>query len=224
MNGHRWVIIAVPFLLLACGGSTTSPLDDAGNDAGQDGALLDSSQDGTSQDSGPQLTCPSAVPSSGGACGTEGLECEYGVDPRWTCNTIATCSGGVWGVATSTDPTCPSRSAPQCPPSINDVEQGTSCSPSNISCDYAVASFTAFCVCANLGGPIEADGGSSKWRCSNPVGGCPQARPLLGSSCSVTNEQCDYSVCGEPSGLAVRCSGETGTWAEAVSPPCALAN
>jgi hypothetical protein len=95
-----------------------------------------------------------------------------------------------------------------------------------LSCNYSTAGVTNFCDCTYLGGPILIDGGNqAQWECSNNAqSGCPTARPHLGASCTRPDLTCDYSVCGEPTGLAVQCDGTTGTWTQGMAGFCASEN
>jgi hypothetical protein len=208
-------IFSLLILVVGCGGSVSPITGDSGTDGeGPDGSP------------GPGPNCPSGIPTVGAACSKEGIACEYGTDVRWTCNTVMECSGGVWGMVPQSDQGCPTHSAPECPASLGDLTQGAACTPSGISFNYSTPSVTEFCSCTFMGGPIMADAGSqTTWLCSNGMlGGCPTARPALGSACSQPNLDCDYSVCGAPSGLGVQCSGTTSTWVQGMASACAGAN
>jgi hypothetical protein len=208
----RLPIVVFALLGFACGGNVINPTDGGG--------------DSPTGDGGPGPDCPATPPSAvlGESCNNTGISCEYGGDPRWTCNTVATCTSGSWSV-TSPDPTgCPTKNGPACPASESDIQPGMACSPTGTSCDYSTASATSFCVCTYPGGPVQLDGGGAIWQCSTSLAGCPALRPRLGAPCSQPNLECDYSVCGLPSGSSVRCDQSTSTWVEGFGGACAKAN
>jgi len=202
-------------LSAACGGSIDILPDGGGNPDG-----------GGGPDATPGPDCPAQAPSEGAACSKEGIECEYGGDPRWVCNTVSRCSGGHWSVGKEGDPSCPTApvNPPPCPGSYAEAQQGGACSPNGTICNYSTSSATQFCTCNVLGGPIELDGGGAVWYCGQPYDpSCPAERPRVGSSCSVPAVHCSYDVCGLPSGLAVDCSEATGTWVTSPGEVCASA-
>jgi len=205
-------ILLVPMLtyVLACGGALDGSLTDGGGDEG---------------DANPPASgCPSSQPLAGSACGTESIECEYGSDPRWTCNIVTTCQNGAWSSSQAKDGTCPTTSSEGCPASMNDIDVGSKCSPLGLLCNYTSSTSTSFCTCNQLGGPIFVDGGAN-WSCNVPsMTGCPAVRPRIGTSCAQAGMECDYSICGLPSGLGVVCDPSTSTWAEHMSGLCAGAN
>lgn len=213
------VTLLAAVLSAGCGGLTDMPFPDSGP---PDGDKTDSSP---LPDSGPLPGCPSSLPSSGSACVTLGITCEYGGDVRWTCNTVATCSGGAWSLSETKDPSCPTVNASACPPSESDIQPSAACSNRGLSCNYSTMATTSFCNCMDPGGPIQIDGGGAQWLCTNQfVGGCPAVRPRLGTSCSQPELQCDYGICGMPTGLGVQCNGATGTWTLGPGSVCAGAN
>ncbi len=64
--------------------------------------------------------CPLTVPAQGLPCAVTAIPCEYGDDPRWSCNTLATCTASGWSVQQpTTDPAsgCPTPQ-PACPPTF----------------------------------------------------------------------------------------------------------
>ena len=209
--------IALGFGLLAlaaCGGKTDDVVPtDAGHDEGVDAKPL------------PNPVCPSAVPQDGSSCSHEGVKCEYGSDPRWTCNTIAYCSSGRWSVGTTNDAWCPTPdpNPPSCPASFSTAQQGAACSDPGTPCQYS----QGWCTCMWLGGPPIMDGGPEyTWECSygTTSTGCPSARPRLGTPCNMPGTSCDYGVCDQPSGLSVQCDETTHTWTDGFGAPCAGAN
>jgi hypothetical protein len=229
----------------ATGGSTTD--GGAGTDGGgaTDGAGLDAGDASAScgdgggaslagtglgwGDAGLGLDsgCPAAAPAGGSVCGggvpdsgAAALECEYGSDPRFTCNVVATCASGQWVIAGQASD-CPTTDSPECPATIGCLQQGSACSPNGAYCNYSTTSTTDFCACT--GGPLlpPTFQTSLVWRCSSPpANGCPGSRPRLGSTCSQPGITCDYAdyPCngGFPSGLVVACDPALYVWVSAL--------
>lgn len=195
----------------ACGGKT----DDGGSDAATDATPVTDAQ--------PSTGCPDyAMPKDGSACSEEGLKCEYGSDPRWTCNWIAYCHQGRWSDSTTNDAWCPTpaQNPASCPATFASVPQGSECTSADVPCQYP----QGWCSCMYWGGPPMPDGGGPTyaWQCSYGTStGCPATRPRIGTSCSMPDLECDYGVCDQPSGLSVRCDGSTHTWADGIGAPCA---
>jgi len=170
------------------------------------GVALDVS-DGGGGDSGPLgKSCPKSPPAGNDSCSVDNLECEYGSDPRWTCNTLFRCSRGVWESGNTTDPSCPTQpNSSQCP-----ATQPFGTCTNEPACRYG----NTWCACTFLGGPWNVDAGANKkWICAQHDPDCPAVRPQIGSPCATPKLSCDYGVCGVPSGSAVRCDENTGTWA-----------
>ena len=187
---RAFLFFAAGLAIVACGGQT------------------DNSQDGGTQDAGNG--CPSTPPVDGADCNVGNLECEYGTDPRFSCNEIATCKQGFWSVSSFVEPSCPTAPNPTaCPASASSSMQ---CS-GELSCRYG----NVWCGCIGGGAlPPSQDGGVPQpvysWMCASPQAGCPASRPKLGTSCSQPSLECDYAPCGTPDGLTVRCDETTGTW------------
>ncbi|HEY1955086.1 MAG TPA: hypothetical protein VGH28_05725 [Polyangiaceae bacterium] len=207
--------VIVALALAACGGKTDSQ-STTQSDAGSDGAP-DAFVHPT-----PSLPCPDAQPQDGASCSHEGVECEYGNDPRYTCNWIATCGQGTWSVTTTNDPWCPTppTNPAACPATYNQTGQCTD-GEVGVPCQYA----EGWCSCIFVGGPPMPDGGGpdTAWMCfdqSSVTPGCPATRPRLGTSCTQTDLQCNYSPCGTPSGLAVQCDAQTFTWTQSFGGVC----
>jgi len=212
MRKVAWV--AAAFALAACGGKTDS--SPPGTDAGTDGFVHPT----------PSLPCPTDQPADGASCTHDGVECEYGSDPRYTCNWVATCSNGMWSSSTSNDAWCPT---PQANPAACPATYGQpgACTDSDVGapCQYA----EGWCSCIFVGGPPTPDGGGpdTSWMCfdqATMTSGCPKSRPRLGTACAQGDLECDYSPCGTPSGLAVQCDSSTLTWAQSFGSPCAGAS
>jgi hypothetical protein len=197
--------------LAACGGKSLDN-DDGGN--GNDG--------GNNVDGGPGPDCPVSQPQEGAHCSIETLECEYGSDPRSTCNNVLTCSNGSWTMPKPFDDSCPTgANAPACPASPSSAT-GT-CSDLGLACNYSTSQKTQFCSCNWMGGPPIEDGGTTAtWQCGfNTATGCPAVRPTIGATCSMADLNCNYDVCGAPQGLSFQCNGKTGTWITGFGDVCA---
>ncbi len=214
MTSRLFFFALVAAATVACGGKT----DDVIVDGGGDGPINGDSGPG------PGPSCPASAPNPSSACSIDGIQCEYGTDPRWTCNTVAMCMGGTWLFGDFGGQGCPTVSGSDCPAAFSDIHQGDSCTETNAPCNYSSSSATEFCICGSLGGPVQLDGGHDQWQCSAPQEGCPAAKPHLGATCAQANLQCDYSVCGEPNGLSVQCDPSTSTWVEGPTAVCAMAN
>src|SRR5271170_4379286 len=93
-------------LVASCGGKTGAAAD-AGSPA----------HDGTSA---VASGCPSSEPS--GACSAEGLACEYGNDPDVRCDTLTTCTAGMW-VGMRTSDGCDTTNPPGCPATYDAIPQ-----------------------------------------------------------------------------------------------------
>jgi hypothetical protein len=218
----RFLCLALFAFAPACGGL------DVFIDGGTDGNT--NSDGGPGPGPGPGPNCPTSAPSASSACSKDGMQCEYGGDARFTCNAVATCSSlgnlggpGTWSyAATSSD--CPTVSAPQCPAMFNELQPGSSCPSLGATCNYSSGAATQFCTCGSQGGPILLDGGDTTWQCGSPQQGCPAVRPHLGATCTQPSLQCDYDVCGEPSGLGVQCDPNLGTWVQGMPVACLQAN
>ncbi len=211
-------IVCVALMAAACGGISDHPGDDAG---GGDSAKTDAGP-------GPGPDCPTTAPDINSTCTKNGIQCEYGNDPRWICNNVAVCSGGHWDYADTGDQNCPtptpSTNSAACPATFGQGQ--TSCTATGTVCNYSTSSATQFCVCDYLGGPIQEDGGmTAYWYCgSGEATGCPASRPHIGAACSQPHLDCNYDVCGSPMGLSFQCSSQTGTWVEGIGDVCAGAN
>src|SRR3990167_6349225 len=98
-------LIVLAFPIVACGGNVTETSDAGAKDSAP--------TDSTPADSRPPPGgCPSTTPSSGTKCDRDGLACEYATDPRPTCHTIATCTGGSWSVPPGVCPPLPPTTCP----------------------------------------------------------------------------------------------------------------
>lgn len=198
---------------VACGGKSVD-VDVA--DAGADGPAPV-----------PATGCPQVEPGFGGACSKLQLQCEYGGDPRSTCNHVWTCGSTGWETTFGNDPHCPSSNAASCPAQLAGVDVGGACGEAGAICNYSTTGASRWCACMFLGGPIMPDGGDNPytWQCGYPPpSGCPGVRPRLGTPCTEADLECDYSVCGVPSGLSTQCNATTGTWVTGMGSVCGGAN
>jgi hypothetical protein len=200
-------MLAVAALLAAgaCGGATQGGL--GGGTNGDGGAGADSNGGG-----GGTSPCPASPPGDGGACGPQGLSCEWGSSPVEDCDTMALCNGGRWQVTTPGPGGLDCHPGPQatCPSSFASVPREAHCSPYGVYCDYPEGR----CACSVPPGPgFPADASAeAEWLCQDPAAGCPQPRPPVGSVCSQDGLQCDYGACDIPGGNAETCQG--GLWIE----------
>jgi hypothetical protein len=98
-----------------------------------------------------------------------------------------------------------------CPASFAAVPVTQACSPAGGVCDYPEGR----CACNYPPGPpVESDSGVVvEWFCQQPPAGCPEPRPLLGTSCPFEGMSCDYGSCSIPGGNVEQCTG--GVWIDA---------
>jgi len=195
-------------IFVGCGGVTAGSIDGDGGGGGDDGG-------------GPSRGCPVSAPSIGSGCSTESLECEYGNDPRWSCNTVTRCKGGAWSKVQSNDSTCPTPATNPAACPASRTQASGACSVEGTACNYE----GHWCACGFNGGPWMIDGGNSSWQCGGGTfASCPATRPHIGSACPKTMLECDYGVCGLPQGLSVECGANTLTWVSSAGPVCAKAD
>jgi hypothetical protein len=173
-------------------------------------------RDGGGEAHSAAVACPTSMPTPGGPCGASGLTCEYGDDPSASCDTLMTCSSGVW--ATSQEPMdggCSTTNPPSCPTAFSDVAQGAACGSSTFDCYYPQAR----CSCSPLvlqGACIRTSCPAPTWSCDTPAedtddmlvpeNGCPVPRPRIGSACSDADfeKSCNYGYC--QGGVAILCT------------------
>lgn len=190
-------LVCAALLLAACS-DTVSPAD-AGGDRPPDVAP-----------DAPASPCPAAQPAAGSPCARDGLECEYGADPRRECRTVATCSGSAWQLQTPSDgmarPWCASVPPAMCPASI-EAASGQACAAQGAVCAFG----GLVCMCTNCSSfPVGRCGGDPVWQCDRqpPTAGCPTTPPRFGAVCPQEGLDCLYG-CNSPDG-AVVCRG--GVW------------
>jgi hypothetical protein len=130
------------------------------------------------------------------------MQCEYGDNANQSCNDIVTCtSNGTWSYPTPGLP-CPTGT---CPGTYSQVPQGQACQPQGLDCGYPEGQ----CNC-----DIQPESAkmSPVWLCTTPAAGCPDPRPDIGTSCTLSDlVACDYGGC--TGGIELACTN--GTWQEA---------
>lgn len=218
-----WLRFAIPsgvaLIVLACsggiatngpqgtsGGGTSGAVSGTSGTSATSGGTSTGTSGGGGTSGGPRPACPATQPS--GQCSPNGLECEYGDDPRPSCRAQALCEDGSWRVAA---PRCTPLPSATCPAS-RDGASGQACSPKDAVCNYD----GSLCECTNCTHyPIERCEGEVTWRCEAPAteAGCPAGRPRLGAVCSSDGLKCSY---GCESGQSRECTA--GTWRSYSSP------
>lgn len=188
-------------VLVACGGisdASDSGADSSPNDGalGADGGRFDSG----SEDAGLGNFCPKNQPTQGAACSLATLQCEYGSDPRVSCNVVATCNSSHQWMVVATDLFCSTDGGAACPAKQADVPVGQSCSPLNLLCEYP----DGLCGCTRIAHQYD------RWVCDKPNPQCPYPRPRLGTACTQDQQSCDYGSCTALGGIVEKCVG--GTW------------
>ena len=157
--------------------------------------------------------CPGSLPAEGTSCSRNGLECEYGSNTNYTCNSVALCNGSSWTYYKNDPQYCSTGLEPGCPASSSQVPQGSSCTPQGTRCNYA----DVVCECTYQAGPVQIDDAGNtvaSWICEQPVQGCPIPRPKLGSACNVSSDvSCDYGSCSLEGGVLLTC--QSGAWQRA---------
>jgi hypothetical protein len=211
------------FLANACGGKAAT--EETTSDAG--GADVEAKTDGGP---GPRpADCPSAQPSSGGACSKNGLLCEYGDDYNPLCNTIVVCSSGKWAspIYYGGGSKCPSGGPPSLPPNPIDcpgsrdvVSEGSSCTTKR-SCKYDGSTCSCGVACSNY--PIRMpdcnpDAGITTsccdttkivWSCFDGPAYCKPSRPRVGTACT-SGETCAVDEAVECGQTVLAC--QKGVW------------
>ncbi len=145
--------------------------------------------------------CPRTLPEAGAACTPATLPvpdiylaCEYGVGPH--CTAVATCASSddyksfQWSV-NPPDPNC-GGGAETCPSAVpangGACAVGASCSYESGRCSCLVCEYSTGC-----GNPCGDQDGGTEWSCrgwEQQLAGCPEPRPLIGTSCSVPMQRC----------------------------------
>jgi len=153
------------------------------------------------------LLCPAALPIGGTPCSgsTPVGGCEYGDDPWYDCDTIATCdpqSG--WIVQATVDgASCPTRLPPECPPTFA-IAQAMA---ANLSC----SKLPTYLTCRYPEGTCGCNQGQSALACSPPApAGCPAVRPRAGAPCGGDAGTCTTWGSGVCDGQSMVC--RCGLW------------
>lgn len=142
--------------------------------------------------------CPSSLPA--GACSPDGLSCDYGTGDPCDGETLATCVGGEWAIAsTAPSDTC---GCPATAPAANEA-----CADLGQECRYGNA---ALCE-ATTTATCTAEGWISAVADPPPACACPDEAPAPSSACSVEGAECEYGGPGVCDAQEVAmCSG--GEW------------
>jgi hypothetical protein len=190
----RLVALLAIVTTFGCGGKTSGQRLGTGSSSGGGSSDAASQQDGgwgQPDGSGPwSQSCPESLPSLGGACTEDQLQCEYG-DAWWnvSCDTTVQCIGERWSPDQPSNASClpePGANPTACPSNPEAIGQETPCPDAGLACVYGQG---VFCSCeAN-----EAETGVPGWNCL-PEPGCPSSRPRLGAPCT-TGMVCTYDPC-----------------------------
>ncbi len=213
-------LIALAFVVAACGGSTFSSTDGGTAGSGGFGATGASGGSGGSGATGATggsggsspVGCPATPPTVGQACSPSDLRCTYGNSVRPDCREAWLCKDKKW---TTTQTVCAhSTGCPSNPPAT-----GTICAVESQVCDYSNGTL---CLCTSCSaGPCGPP--PPKWQCALPPSnpGCPPIVPNDGSTCTApADTMCHYGTPCGPSSAIVKCSDGTWTW----QPPAICAN
>lgn len=158
--------------------------------------------------------CPSDLSQINGWPCTEGLTCQYGTDPRPTCNPSATCTNGAWA---TTLPDCAALPPVTCP-ATRDEAAGQACPTQGAYCSYGDLN----CECTNCSsGPVSLCSGSPTWHCASPNAdaACPAGMPQLGTTCTTEGKTCTYA-CGAGNGRVCK----QGAWYSANGGACPVSS
>jgi hypothetical protein len=202
----RPAAFALAALLFACGGQSQNPPGGSSSGSGSSSGGGSGGSSGSSS-GGESPGCPSSPPASNTPC-TIPLSCEYGDDPDPQCNTLASCENDSWTTSPPIEASCPTSppGTRGCPVSFSQVPVGQACVIA-AECAYPQGR----CACTEqVSGPAQPNGGST-WVCETPGAGCPEPRPLAGTSCNANpNLTCDYGACTLPGGVNMQCTD--GAW------------
>lgn len=194
MVAMRFTALALPLLLVACGGQVASPEP---SDAVPEVDVAE-----------PEPGCPKVPPREGDECAVDPgyrFECSYGDDPIALCRPHFQCVGKVVG-GRQVDPRwqriSPSswcdREAGVCPAS---PAEGAACDALGAGCSYGAG---LFCYCA--------DATATHWACARATAGCPPLPPNAGTPCA-GDVTCHYDVSSGRCTAGVSASCDTrGLW------------
>ncbi len=207
----RWYALALFLLANACGEISVDPSRDA---ASTHQELPDGGGAST------RSMCPLSMPSVGGICTGE-LTCEFGNDPRVSCDTLLTCSAGAWQTAQPPSATgCSTMNPASCPASFADATSMESCAM-GVSCYYPEA--RCYCGSTVPGEPLRwlCDTGTNTTPGASAGQPCPSPRPRIGAVCAEAGEVCDYGYCQDDD-VALLCAGGIWTVTPASTNGCPL--
>jgi hypothetical protein len=216
-------IVALPFLVVACGGAVASSPSEANGGGGPSasatgthpgepgvsppGMPANPTEPGSMEPNQPAPgqyapPCPQTLPAEGSTCANPGATCEYnGSGPADLCSTIARCYGDnnssmtTWHAEPSVG-TCtatPAQNAASCPATFGALMNGAACPATGTSCVYP----EGVCGCTTC---FDAPNGTTQkqqWTCAPYAGapdGCPASRPEIGIACSTEGQQCSYGA------------------------------
>ena len=169
--------------------------------------------------------CPAACPSPSSPCPAEGVQCEYGDDPRSpSCRTLAMCEPEGWFVIQPDLGTgCePLTAATDCPASS--AAEGQACAREHSWCSLPTEGTACVCTSCDWSGGIffsPCPARKPRWQCLGRRATeldprCPTQWPTLGTSCT-GDLSCNYFC--NPDGLR---SCQNGVWTGGNSGDCPI--
>jgi hypothetical protein len=213
------ICLAVAAFASACGGATSGSERSSGTPQTSDSGAQDGAPTGVHA---LVAACPAVAPTHGSACTTL-VSCEYGADPNFTCNLIATCDiSHRWYVhapsckypTPTTDASCPAQRP----------ASGDPCTKLGSVCDFPEGR----CGCIDSSSPAgfapdAAPPPAPKWSCAAPPppgSGCPATRPFNGEPCArpPNGMSCDYGASCVEGSVMMQCYD--GSWAGDTATPC----
>lgn len=214
MTQRASIALALPLVLLACGGTASVESPGAGG-AGSTSSSTSSTSGTSSSTSGTgggggfgATGCPPTDPTVMAACAPEGLRCSYGESVVPECRRGYRCLDGGWQV----DGLGCLDGPPEC--GIPDPD-GATCDVQSALC----VDGERFCVCGPCGGAGCPDPPWG-WSCGGVQGdpACPAVIPNDGTPCSQDGLDCYYGVmCA--SDRSITCEGGEWVWAEPMACP-----
>ncbi|HYQ01825.1 MAG TPA: hypothetical protein VER96_24295 [Polyangiaceae bacterium] len=190
------------------GASATGGRAGSGGGSGSAGASAAAGKGGTSARGGasnggePPVPsdlhpgCPALAPSTGQSCTSDGLQCQYGIDPRRACRPLATCQSGSWMVKEGTLAACPELAEADCPASMGQLADQR-CAQGAVNAGPYCAYNDVTCVCDPEN--CDATGTDCAWFCDKPLAdaNCPWGQPNIGTSCASEGLVCRYTTCAD---------------------------
>jgi hypothetical protein len=184
--------VAVPLLLVNCGGSSGASGLDAAAEGGATGTTTGTT---TGADAAPPAACTETpVPATGGACMATDTTCTTATGVC-TCGRRGPGGGEVWTCVAS----CPATAPTMGGTCTGEPGGGAGC-----------VSGADTCRCEGAGGA----GGARTWVCTaTPVPvACPAAEPTVGETCTTGTGDCPYTT-------ATCTCPANGEWACVAAPP-----